>query len=837
MTAGRKKGMKHFPSFPAERKECKKKMQDIKKRTLLILLIAVFILSFVPVPESNGATITTITDEDGNPITGGVYDDTAIVFGAGVTAGVEVNLYWDAVRSWDGEKGLLNSEEANPDGSFEIEFDVPEAINGAHYLWIKDTDTGSIARSDVFTVDASLILTPKSGIPDDQITIKGYGFGDEVEIGPITFGTDSLTTSPSIPESDKLGSWDATFNVPDEDYDVYEIMAEDEDGNIGTFDFTIGPAITLDIEEGPVGTVVEVEGRGFTEDGIITSVTLDGISCSVLDNDDLEIDHKGEFVFECAIPQVSEAEEDYELRIEDSEDLEAAADFEVLGLAEIELTPSFGTPGSSIDIHGWNFTAIDGEEVVIYIGGTEAETLETDSDGEFSGSFTVPAIDTGNYDLTAEQGDYNIIASETFRVGFKIVILSETEGPTGMLVSLTGAGFSEGGQWDATFGDVTIFENEDVLSGGSISSVFYVPTLDPDTYEVTVLDIDEDMEVTEEFTITGKTEITLDPATAPVEYNVTIEGLYFAESDGDIEVEFVIYNSTDDWDMEVFMDSGDVSTGEDGDFTAWWLVPDVLSLGSYTVNATDDEGLYAQFAFSVASGEMSISPSKSMYYLGDTISFDIESTFEEEGSYIKIWDPESDLYWKTDDLNTWVKVGVVQVAPYFSQTAGGNLMTLTSDAPLGMWTWTWYDSDDDELGSGSFIVDKKTSGDISDEMLDELAEAIADLQEQTSGISDDIAQVRSDMADIESDIADLKSDIADLKSDVADANEAVSEIADNADEAKTAADEAKIAAEETKIAARGLTNLIYGAIGASLVSALVAAASLMQIIRMTSGKT
>lgn len=814
----------------------------MKKRAILILLISVFILSIIPVPEIKGATITSITDEEGTPITGGVYDDTAIVLGEGVTAGVEVNLYWDAVKSWDGEKGLLNSNEANPDGSFEIEFDVPEALNGPHYLWIKDTDTGVIARSDAFTMDAGIEVSSKSGIPNDKITMKGYGFGDDIDVSSIEFGTEGLTTSPSTPETNSKGSWTATFYVPDEAYGIYDITAEDEDGNIGTVDFTIGPAITLDVTEGPVGTVVEVDGRGFTENGIITSVTLDGISCGVLDNDDLEINSNGEFTFEFVIPQVSEEEEEYELEITGNYALAATADFEVLGLADIELTPSFGTPGSSISIQGWNFTAIDDEEVVISLDGTEVDTFETDSDGEFSGSFIIPAIESGNYDLTAEQGDYNILVTESFRIGFKIVILSETEGPTGMLVTLTGAGFSDGGQWEATFDDETLFDKENVLPGGSISGTFHVPSLDPATYEVTVLDIDEDIEVTTEFTITDKTSINLVPASAPVEYNVTIEGLFFAESDGDIDVDFTIYNSTDDWDMEVYMNGGDVSTGEDGDFTAWWLVPDDFSMGSYTINATDDEDLRAQFTFHVVGKEISISPSKSIYYRGDTVSFDIESSFEEEDAYIKIWDPDDNLYWKTDDLDTWVKVRLTYVAPFFSQTAGGNPMVLSNDAPLGTWTWTWYDSDDDELGSGDFIVDTEGPGDISDARLDDLVDAVEDLQDQISGIADDVAaRVSSDIADIKSDIADVKSELAGVKSDVANTTEAVNDIVETADDAKTAADEAKIAAEEAeiaseeaKIAAKGLTPLVYGAIGASLAAALVAAASLLQINRMMS---
>ena len=86
--------------------------------------------------------IGVITDIDGNEITGGVYGDVVRAFGEDVTAGSTVNLYLDAVIDWDGSKGFLNSSEALPNGDFEIWFVVPEAINGPHYLWYKDTDTG-----------------------------------------------------------------------------------------------------------------------------------------------------------------------------------------------------------------------------------------------------------------------------------------------------------------------------------------------------------------------------------------------------------------------------------------------------------------------------------------------------------------------------------------------------------------------------------------------------------------------------------------------------------------------------------------------------------------------
>jgi hypothetical protein len=803
-------------------------MQKKFNKLMSILLIASILLSLLVLPVSAQANITEITDEGGTPITSGVYGDVLYAKGDGVTAGVEVNLYWDAVKSWDGEKGLLTSEEANADGSFVIEFEVPEAVNGAHYLWIRDTSTGSVDRSDPFNVDATLDVSSKSGIPNDIITLEGYGFGEDVDITSIEFGGDSLTTSPATPSTDELGSWTASFNVPNKVYDVYDITAEDEDSNIATVEFTIGAAISLDKIEGPVGTVVEVEGRGFTEDGTVTTVSLGGVDCGVIDENDLDINQNGEFIFELIIPQMSDIEE-YELMIEDSGALEVTADFEVEGLAEIELSPGFGTPGSTVGITGYNFSSISGMDVEVYVGGTKTGTFDTNSNGEFSGSFTIPAFDSGDYQVTARQDDYNIIVSRSFRIGIKVVILSVSEGPSGTRVALTGAGFSAGGEWEATFGSVKIFESENVLPGGSISDIFYVPTLEPGTYDVKVLDVDEDIEVETEFTITEKTSISFIPASAPAEYNLTIEGMYFAESEGQIEVEFKIFNSTDEWDMNVFMNDDPVKTGEDGDFTAWWIVPDDFSIGSYTVNATDEEGLYAQFIFNVVGKETTINPRKSIYYGGDTISFDLESTFEEEGSYIKIWDPDENLFWSTDELNTWVLVGLVHVSPYFSQTAGGNPMILNIDAPLGTWTFRWYDSADVELGSGEFVVDLKTTGEV-DVLIEELADSVEDLQLQISELADDVAlRLETELANIEKTAGEAKTAAEAAESQVSEIGDDAKASKESADAAKETAEEAKEAAEEAKNAVNNLTNLIYGSIIASAVAAIVALVSLIQI--------
>ncbi|GAG92097.1 unnamed protein product, partial [marine sediment metagenome] len=126
----------------------------------------------------------------------------------------------------------------------------------------------------------------------------------------------------------------------------------------------------------------------------------------------------------------------------------ADAEFEILGEAEIKVTPGYGIQGSIVTIEGWNFTAIDEEEVVIDLFDVgddplvEAdeqwiEDVETDSDGHFLETIQVPATTSGEYEVGAHQRGYAIAAVDDLRIGMMIVILSPESGPTGTEVTMS----------------------------------------------------------------------------------------------------------------------------------------------------------------------------------------------------------------------------------------------------------------------------------------------------------------------------------------------------------------------------------------------------------------
>jgi hypothetical protein len=825
-------------------------MNSKKAITLLVLTTLLFsLLPLVPVKAISGTTAA-VHDV--------VYGDDVLISGTGVTAGAQVEVYWDAVQPWDGEAGKLNSTKAKSSGLWECNVTIPDALVGEHYIWSRDITTGDTDHdATAVMMHPSMKFSPKSGLPNDDIDITGHGFDDEVDIVSILYENVvniTLSTSPSTPETNDLGKWTASFDVPALTYGAYNIYAIDDEGHQAVKSFTVGASITLDIENGPVGSLVQIKGRGFAPGGTIDTgdVTLDGTDCTV-EKDDTISGSKYEFTIEVIVPSIGDGE--HEFNVTNGVNW-ATADFDVDedGGASVKVTPTFGVQGSTVAIHGYNFSQVNDADVVVelwtdtdvYVA--DIKTYETNTNGEWSGTFKVPAQSNGKYHVAAYQTKYDIDDTADFKIGSVIVILNDDEGPAGLELVLTGTGFEYDSTWNCTFGDELVIEdNADTDSSGNLEldgSVpkFWIPSMEAGVYTITVMD-DEGTTVEVEFEITDNTMVETDPLVAPanpdrkageVGYNVTIIGKYFSQDEG-ADLDFVLYNDTDEWDISVY--EGDYNSpyvynaDDDGEWEAWWLVDEELYIGTYTLNATDENDMFAQYTLDLVGKTVALEPRKSTFRIGDTVGFNIEHSFGSYDSYIKIWTPDGELYWQTDafEEDSWIKVGSVVRLPFFEQVAGGNPLVLLDDAPLGTWEWTWYEAgtDEDELDSGTFTVAEAEA--------DILAGQVQDLNNQITDLSDQLGDVQSDFDDVRSDISDVAA-IAQQAVDAADrATEAVQTVAQTANSANTAAEAAADAANAAKDAANSLTTLVYGAIGAALVAALAAIVSLMQFSRRIAG--
>ena len=823
------------------------------KKAITLLVLATLIMTLVPLVPVQAITV----DVDDDTVTKGQEVE---VSGDGVPGGRTINIYWDDMEkeTFSAGSGKIASTMVKRDQSYEVEVTIPEGIYGDHYIYVKDTVTGYWEYVPVF-MNPEVSVSSSSGLEGEKITVtgSGYNYDEDDEEGldiniwvDDDYGTEvtSFRFTPETPETNVLGSWTATFSVPDEDYGDYTIWAEDSDTNIDDVVFTIGASITLNIEEGPVGSVVTISGRGFDDGEEDVTVWLDGTLCEIVSGGTVRSD--GRITTKIVIPSIAKA--DYEIEVYDEVGgmpvNTAYADFEVNGVAEVEATPEYGTQGSAITVEGWNFTKISNTEVTVTLNDLGSKTYKTDSQGYFKGTFTIPAIGTDDTAELKAVDEYNIEATSNVRVGIMLVILTPGEAASGGVVSITGVGFLDLEPYTASIGDEEWFTG--TTDGvGTIVEIMNVPTMAPGTYTVTIMEDDSEIEVTATLVITHKTMVELNPVSAPNEYAVVIEGYYFAEEmeDWDPTLEFILYNATSEWILEVWYDedgNGEWEDGaeatvelgldedwDDGYFEGTFIVSDdeVLSLGTYMMNITDGQGMFAQVTLDIVSKITTIMPKRETFRIGETVAFKVESSFKSDDAYVKIRDPSGNLYWTTDKFTTdnWIKVGTVQIYPFYEQVAGGNPMVLLEDAPLGTYTWIYYDEYDDILDSGTLAV-AAAATDVLGQQIEDLNQAVTDLQTDVTTVSTEMAGVRTQITNA------INAANAAVQAANA-ATQAVNAVATTASAASTAATNAANAATEAKNAANGLTTLVYGAIGASLVAALAAIVSLMQISRRIAG--
>jgi len=834
------------------------------KKAITLLVLATLVMSIVPIlPVSAAVDVegTWATDGSAADLTGD-YGDTIMVNGTGITSGASVELYWDTVSA----AGLLNTTTGSPDGSYEVWFDVPSDTGGDHYLWVKDLQTGDTDWfATPFVVVPRITLSEDEGLAGDEITVTGYGFAAE-KVMNITFGPGGapvvMDTNPTEIETTEDGYFTATFDIPVATGDgAYVVIGIDNATGLVSDDnaFTVGAAITLDVDEGPAGTVVEITGRGFTAsvtDLNETDVTiLGGWPVPIEDDDEFDISSSGTFTQKFIIPSVAVG--DITITVDDGTKT-ATADFEVLGVTELEVDPEYAAPGASITVSGYNFSQISGSTLTFTVGGSSAsDSITVDADGTFEGTLTMPALTLGEEHAIVAIDENGLNATVNILSGVLTVLLSDYEGSVGTEISLTATGLKGTLDYNVTIGDEQLIS---AAVGGvtAISDTFLIPSLTTGVHTLTFEDEGWDISVDVDITVTDVATLTLTPsAGAPDNYNVTIYGVNFAEEDG-LALTWMLSNVTDSWDIsaDILTTGAAATTDDDGIIDAYWNVSagavDVLEIGEYLLNVTmdpsanhvDAPAIWAEIVFNVVAEEWDISIKKDSYTVGDTITYNIRATFPKEDAELTITDPDGYTYWfATLGAGDWVTVGDWETVPVGYQVGDNSAapFTLSEDAPLGTWTWAIEDDGGDELESGSFEVVEPADSAAAVEAAVEVAIEAA-LEESLASVTADIEALADEIVDYSGEFSSLEDDIAAVASAAADAvdaaeaaADAVASVATVAGDAAEAAADAAEAATAAKDAATGLTTLVYGAIGAALVAALAAIVSLMQISRRIAG--
>ena len=433
----------------------------------------------------------------------------------------------------------------------------------------------------------TLSCTPTFGTVGTTVTVSGSGFIPSHYIRieftgiPRAYGTVSSG-----------GTFSATFTVPKVAAGTYQIQTIDLNTSLVaavTYFALISAKITIEPEEGPVGTEVKIDGERFVS-GENTVVEYDGDEVDIQSGDD-RTDGYGEFEDTIIIiPQSTAGDHTITVTGDDS-GLEAKAVFTVE--EQLTIDPAEGRLGTELAINGTGFG--DKSDVTVYFDGNEVAEDETDRYGSFTVTFSVPALDPGTYNVEAKDKDGN-----TDEVDFTLLVanisLNPPTGNVGTELTVTGTGFT---------GTVTIKYDGvqaaiTTAATGAFSAIFNVPASTVGAHTVTASgDVS-----TANAGFTVITDVSLSQTAGYAGDEVTVSGTGFGANQS-LTITFV--------DSQVKITTTDATGSFSDKFT---VLP--LATGTYTVVASDDVNTAtADFEVLVITG---VSLSQTAGYAGDEVT-------------------------------------------------------------------------------------------------------------------------------------------------------------------------------------------------------------------------
>jgi hypothetical protein len=499
--------------------------------------------------------------------------------------------------AWTTKTGMTTSTAAFGFGNDDVDGTPGLGPYTGDFAAVRTAITGAIAGSGDW----------KLAIVSVQVgwSVASTVYADKVKVGSLTY---DLEPAKAETTTSALGSFTSSFIVPAGTYAEYTVSAIDKAGNNATAPFIRGAAITLTPTTGPTGTVVTIVGRGFgavayavgIKVATFTAVTVPATITSLTD---------GTFTGQFIVPQgVSIGNDQNVVALQATTATSATAKFNVTGIAGITLTPTTGAVGAVVTIAGGNFTAIAGKAVTVTFSGILVATLSTNATGGFSGTFTVPSLGPLAYTVTATDTYSSLTASTSFTVATTFLTISPVKDNTGTVATVIGYGFTTaGGYANVTIGTQRVLTNilDTALIGGT--QTFIVPTLPVGIYTVTALDSGL-LTASTTYEVNGTTTLTFSPSSILTTSTVTANAKYFTETTG-VALTFTLRNATYSTALTITPAAG-YTAGQtlapNGNYTGTFTVAS-LSLGSYTINATDANGLTVESSFTIVAPSPAIS--------------------------------------------------------------------------------------------------------------------------------------------------------------------------------------------------------------------------------------
>lgn len=207
---------------------------------------------------------------------------------------------------YDGDE-VAQDEKAETDeyGTWTATFVVPESVGGKHDIDAKGDDTAYADVDEVeFTVKPRISLNPKSGSVGDIVTVSATGFEDEEANIKIKYD-DEVVPQIEEAETDDLGSWTATFEVPPSVEGSYKVDAAGKHtsySEVADVTFKVAPGMKLapatsSTSPGHVGLTITVTGGGF-DSGISLTIVYEDQTVNTVTTSEGNFPSSGTVTFE-----------------------------------------------------------------------------------------------------------------------------------------------------------------------------------------------------------------------------------------------------------------------------------------------------------------------------------------------------------------------------------------------------------------------------------------------------------------------------------------------------------------------------------------------------------
>lgn len=334
---------------------------------------------------------------------------------------------------------------------------------------------------------AYLSVSPTSGRAGDTVTVTITGLTGAtvvLDFNRTNPKTVSITTSPyitsyTIPTSATPGGPDGTGNLIKVTDHAWWLSGAP--GYIDAVTFTVIIAeITIDTTSGPVGTEVEITGTDFAAGEDVT-IDYDGVDITddIVDGE-ASTNSNGDFTSIISIPESTTGSHTITITGATSAYIETAT-FTVE--SEASLSPTEGGAGTGVTVSGTGFKA--SQSITITFDDEELDTtIETDTNGSFSGAFTAPTKVRDTYEIEISDGtnshsfDFDISADAR---------LDLTTGHIGTTLTISGNGYVASGTVTVKYGD-TLVATTTATVNGNFEVIFEVPTSQSGDHTIIVSD-------------------------------------------------------------------------------------------------------------------------------------------------------------------------------------------------------------------------------------------------------------------------------------------------------------------------------------------------------------